>query len=760
MNNNILFLIILTLLLTAQPIQLSNILYSNYEYFPNVQLNSYLGYYGNSLVNRYSIPENAITAVWYFQVRALASCPIMPIYIYLQYGGYPVVTPINESFPSTNYNLNRVTQTVAILNVGGTGTSGGIQTSQVTISSPNTGYWYSSSFYLNTGDTVVSSCGYFLTSTTSVWLSNDTTVVYPNVPLFNTANGLSFKTFKYLTTSNYNDPIKFTLNFNSSSNSCSLTGLIRESALPITSSYQSNDANITCTSSTTNCFLSNSYPIQNTFYYLSVLSTCNYTVTLTVTSLALSAPIKTIRFLSPSTFYSKFYLTTNINNVLTISYLSVPYFIEYLFDQSNFGGTLGVYLNSAVQSSSGSLVGVKIYLNACLMFNTLFSYLNCPQGYSLTTQVYYGSYTYKNMSIPYPMIGKWYLALWMQCYDSVTNVSVSCSNIYTITSIIQVITDQCTLDYCGDYGTCNIANSQNNIYSSCQCNTGYIGYGCTESSSIFVLSGYVGKVLFLTMSNLLFMLPVLLALYRRWYIESLMYFYNMFFSTFYHACDQQFYSFCIFNYNGLQLADFISSYSSFIITILSMSEFPRLWKLFTYFLGVLLCLSVNLYNRFDTVAFIVLIVLSSVFTVSTWAKVWYKTRKIFPNKKRLLLYIPGLALGITGIVIYTSLQTTNNYWILHSFWHMLMATSILFFMPNREFDPLFEIKLNYLKRIFKKSTSISQSSQQTTASDLTEIPQASSVSLSSENVASVHRTILNITTEQSNLETRSINSIS
>ena len=240
-------------------------------------------------------------------------------------------------------------------------------------------------------------------------------------------------------------------------------------------------------------------------------------------------------------------------------------------------------------------------------------------------------------------------------------------------------------------------------------------------------SSDIGQVLFLTISNLVFMLPILLALHRRWYIESLMYFYNMFFSTFYHACDNK--ALCIFNYDGLQLADFISSYSSFSITILSMSEISRPNKVFFYFLSVLVCLSIDLYNRFDTTAFIAIVVIACLFTVSSWAKICWKTRKLFPSKKRLLTYIPGVVLAVVGIVVYSSLQTNSSYWILHSIWHMLMASSIIFFMPECESKPLFSIlKLKTLfyaiKNFFKKFCSNKDLSVQPA------IDQSTSVSLS------------------------------
>ena len=161
----------------------------------------------------------------------------------------------------------------------------------------------------------------------------------------------------------------------------------------------------------------------------------------------------------------------------------------------------------------------------------------------------------------------------------------------------------------------------------------------------------LASVIFLTTSNLVFLFPICLALYRRWYIESLIYFYNMFFSTvrinyaqsirearcsfyfiyffilfyvvvlqFYHACDQEHYSFCLFNHNGLQLADFVGSYTSFVATMLSMSEIARSWKVFALFAGLLASLTLNLYDRFSKIGMAIFLLVAITFTVGTWVR--------------------------------------------------------------------------------------------------------------------------------------------
>jgi hypothetical protein len=59
---------------------------------------------------------------------------------------------------------------------------------------------------------------------------------------------------------------------------------------------------------------------------------------------------------------------------------------------------------------------------------------------------------------------------------------------------------------------------------------GYRGYGCTDDTHADI-SKKLSNVLFLTLSNLMFIPAIVLAIYRHLYIEALVYFFNMFFST-------------------------------------------------------------------------------------------------------------------------------------------------------------------------------------------------------------------------------------
>jgi hypothetical protein len=175
-------------------------------------------------------------------------------------------------------------------------------------------------------------------------------------------------------------------------------------------------------------------------------------------------PIETFRFIGPTYFSVKYYFNSNYNrsNSLLITNERTPYFIEFLVDLANNGGTLNFVLvnNLALNPSYGAsdsmsggrtlfkqnstlnerqveysmqnnvnnnnrikemnLADVDVYLHVCLMYNSMSTYKNCPDGYKLVTQSYTNIFTTLQMNVAYPMMGKWYMAVWKECTDSKT----------------------------------------------------------------------------------------------------------------------------------------------------------------------------------------------------------------------------------------------------------------------------------------------------------------------------------------------------
>lgn len=269
-----------------------------------------------------------------------------------------------------------------------------------------------------------------------------------------------------MTSSNYDGPITFKLNAINSSiiGQCSITVLLRQSAFPDMTSFNKNNHYKVCQFNSTNqysCNLSISYPMSTTWYYLAVTSTCDYSVVVdskqncyTRTKLigadnsnssevcsAISPPIDTFRFIGPTYFSVKYYFNSNYNrsNSVLIQNNDKPYFIEFLVDLSNNGGTLnfklinnlvldpGYKFDDSLSNASNyskdydfDLSNVKVMLKLCLLYDSMSTYKNCPRGYELSTLSYLNRYSNLAMNIPYPMMGKWYLAMWKECYDSNT----------------------------------------------------------------------------------------------------------------------------------------------------------------------------------------------------------------------------------------------------------------------------------------------------------------------------------------------------
>lgn len=65
---------------------------------------------------------------------------------------------------------------------------------------------------------------------------------------------------------------------------------------------------------------------------------------------------------------------------------------------------------------------------------------------------------------------------------------------------------------------------------------GWRGYGCSDGAEAASTEAQLEEALLLTLSNLFFFPAIILALYRRFYAEALVYFCTMFFSSVSRFC--------------------------------------------------------------------------------------------------------------------------------------------------------------------------------------------------------------------------------
>ncbi|XP_032979102.1 transmembrane protein 8B isoform X4 [Rhinolophus ferrumequinum] len=189
------------------------------------------------------------------------------------------------------------------------------------------------------------------------------------------------------------------------------------------------------------------------------------------------------------------------------------------------------------------------------------------------------------LRIPFPQTGTWFLTLRSLCGAGPR--FVRCQNA-TAEVRLRTFLSPC-VDDCGPYGQCKLLRTHNYLYAACECKAGWRGWGCTDSAGALTYGFQLLSTLLLCLSNLMFLPPVALAIRSRYVLEAAVYTFTMFFSTFYHACDQPgIVVFCIMDYDVLQFCDFLGSLMSVWVTVIAMARLQPVVKQVLYLLGAML----------------------------------------------------------------------------------------------------------------------------------------------------------------------------
>ncbi|KAG0711247.1 Post-GPI attachment to proteins factor 6 [Chionoecetes opilio] len=307
----------------------------------------------------------------------------------------------------------------------------------------------------------------------------------------------------------------------------------------------------------------------------------------------------------------------------------------------------------------------------------------CVRGHHLLVNTSSHDTKGTSLSIPFPEPGLWYLTLRPWCYLLNASEVVECSE--QETSILFHISSASCLDgKCGTYGSCYQYISGGFIFSTCVCDAGYRGWGCTDDAQATPNWELLLSTLLLTLSNLFFLPAIILALKRRYFAEALVYVFTMVFSTFYHACDQEAYVFCLMRLSVMQFCDFYSAIFSFWVTLIAMADLPHsLYSLLHVAGAMIVALGVE-YDRTGLWVFVVPSVSAFVVMSSSW--IWHckQQQGCFPSRQYWLTsLLPGVLLAASGLICYAFFETHDNYYYVHSVWHATMALAILCLLPPR-----------------------------------------------------------------------------
>ncbi|XP_054993086.1 post-GPI attachment to proteins factor 6 isoform X2 [Sorex araneus] len=306
------------------------------------------------------------------------------------------------------------------------------------------------------------------------------------------------------------------------------------------------------------------------------------------------------------------------------------------------GGSLTISLraNKSVIARNMSVVACVNAASPFLSFNTS---LNCTTAFfqgsllslsALAPQV--------SLVIPYPETDNWYLSLQLVCPQAAKECEQAVVLVETTLHLVPCLND------CGPYGHCLLLRRHGYLYAGCSCKAGWRGWSCTDNSTAQTLAQQTAATLLLTLSNLLFLAPIAVSLRRSLLVEASVYTYTMFFSTFYHACDQPGKAvFCILSYDTLQFCDFLGSSVAIWVTILCMARLKAGLK-YVYRCG-------------------------------------RRHRCYPPSWQRWAFYLlPGISMATVAMAIFIFMTTSDNYYYMHSLWHMLLAGSAAVLLPPSE----------------------------------------------------------------------------
>lgn len=192
------------------------------------------------------------------------------------------------------------------------------------------------------------------------------------------------------------------------------------------------------------------------------------------------------------------------------------------------------------------------------------------------------------------------------------------------------------------------------------------------------------SVLLLTLSNLLFFLSIYVAIIRLYYTEAMMYAFTMVFSTFYHACDAPTQvAYCIIRGNILQFGDFYCGIMSFWVTLLAMAIIGDKFRSSLQLTGAIVIALLTTWNMYSFVSFILPVAVGVSILFVSWYLDYRKNKKMKYPRTYYFRYMPlGLILVSVGLICYAFLQTEQNYKIVHSVWHMIIALSVVFLLPD------------------------------------------------------------------------------
>ncbi|KAH0546206.1 post-GPI attachment to proteins factor 6-like [Cotesia glomerata] len=689
--------------------------------------------YSDVATFHYTVPKEVYRATWQFAAFMDGkNCVPREVHIYLQWGSYPVITANNESFPPNMYPARNDTIKVTAV------TAYDFQTTTIVpVNSPEPGDWFVGAYMSHWDEKVQQEgighkCHYSIGSV-AVWLQANGIQSIPighENSMTTSQSSTYYKIFIPSGTWTFDVKIwdcKFKIaSLNKTSKNCIKGLALQGRTMPVfnhTNSYKMKNLPV----NTTHTFTERT-PHDDSYYYLLVVSdsivefnvkvsisecpikitenalmhhwVSNISINYTSHQLMISDKnshglenenkddpcprrfqlirVKQIQtFSGVYLFQGREWLTPWI--LLTDNYPVIAQF--NILPLVDVGGSLDVGVHLEVDKFATQQ---QVIVIACVRRSQV------PDRHNRLI-VCHDNRMMMNLSstdrrdahllIPYPQPDTWHVALQTRC---LSNGKVVACDINEILVSLNIHTRQCVFSgsqSCGNHGICEEIHRGLLHYTTCSCFGGYKGWGCTDDTNVNIHSSLLMSFLMLILSNGFFLPAIYLAIKRKLYTESLVYFSTMLFSSLYHACDQKFMTYCIANYEVLQYCDFFSSILAFWVTLVAIARLPLYLVPVCHMFGVFIIAFCVESNKTGLTSILVPLAIGIVIPIGSLVYNFYKLKIRKLSLNLLVKLFIGLGLASIGLLLFTTVETEANYQYTHSMWHVIIALSLIFLLP-------------------------------------------------------------------------------
>ncbi|KAJ8529207.1 hypothetical protein K7X08_036042 [Anisodus acutangulus] len=284
---------------------------------------------------------------------------------------------------------------------------------------------------------------------------------------------------------------------------------------------------------------------------------------------------------------------------------------------------------------------------------------------------------------------------------------ISNSHSSTVETIMSISLERCP-QKCSSHGTCQSVLDASGLtfYSFCACGRRYGGFDC--SIELVSSSGHMWQSISLIASNAAALLPAYWALRHKAFAEWVLYTSSGISSGLYHACDVG--TWCPLTFHVLQFMDFWLSFMAVVSTFVYLTAIDEVSKRTIHTVVAILTALMAESGPTRSSNIILVVAIGSLglligffiefFTHRRWISFstelclnmlnrWETVKAWIHNFIRSLLkrFRWGfLIAGFTALAmaaISWKLESSQNYWIWHSVWHVSIYTSSFLFLCSK-----------------------------------------------------------------------------